>query len=49
MLGRLRLVNMKLKRSKCDFFKEEVTFLGHAISKDGIRPDERKIEVVKIG
>ena len=49
VLGRLKLVNMKLKlkRSKCDFFKEEVTFLGHTISKDGVRPDERKIEVVK--
>lgn len=38
----LRKFNLKLNPSKCHFFKNEVTYLGHHISKDGIQPDKTK-------
>ena len=30
----LQEANLKLKPSKCQFFKEQVEFLGHVVSKD---------------
>ena len=27
---------LKLKLSKCNFFKEEITYLAHQVSKDGV-------------
>ena len=32
--------------SKCEFWLNEVSFLGHIVSKEGIRVDPKKIEVV---
>ena len=37
---------LKLKASKCTFFKEETAYLGHVITKDGIRTDPAKIQAV---
>ncbi|XP_058087531.1 uncharacterized protein LOC131234617 [Magnolia sinica] len=34
------------KLSKCDFWKEEVKFLGHVVKKEGIPVDPAKVEVV---
>ena len=34
------------KRSKCEFWLREVSFLGHIVSEEGIRVDPRKIEVI---
>ncbi|XP_055959732.1 uncharacterized protein LOC126656815 [Mercurialis annua] len=34
------------KFSKCEFWLEQVTFLGHVVSKDGIKVDPKKIEAV---
>ena len=44
---RLQEANLKLKPSKCQFFKEQVEFLGHVVSKDGVATDPKKIEAVK--
>ena len=44
---RFRDANIKLKPSKCSFGKDQVSYLGHIISKDGIQPDPEKIELVK--
>jgi hypothetical protein len=38
---------LSLKTKKCHFFKQELKFLGHIISKEGIRPDPEKVEAVK--
>ena len=35
---KLKEVGLKLKESKCDFFKQEIYYLGHLISVDGIQP-----------
>eukprot|EP00253_Pinus_taeda_P021744 PITA_21744 len=34
------------KFSKCDFFKEEIQYLGHVITKEGITVDPEKIKVI---
>lgn len=44
---RLRKANLTLKPLKCSFAKAEVTYLGHIISKDGIKVNPSKIEAVK--
>ena len=35
---RLKEAGLKLKRSKCDFMKTQIQYLGHLISSDGIQP-----------
>ena len=42
VFDRLRLHNLKLKPSKCCLLQKEITYLGHCISKDGIRKDPSK-------
>ena len=44
---RLHTYNLKLKASKCEFFKPEVTYLGQVVSEDGIKTDAEKIRVLK--
>ncbi|KAK0135759.1 Retrovirus-related Pol polyprotein from transposon 17.6 [Merluccius polli] len=46
VLERLKQENLKAKLEKCCFFKEEVGYLGHVISKEGVATDPRKIDVV---
>ncbi|MCG8049377.1 MAG: RNase H-like domain-containing protein [Candidatus Thiodiazotropha endolucinida] len=36
-----------MKASKCEFFKSEVTYLGHVVSEDGIKTDPEKIRALK--
>ena len=38
---------LKLNRSKCQFNKSEVIFLGHKVTVTGIYPDDRKVEAIK--
>ena len=42
----LRKEQLYAKLSKCEFWLTEVSFLGHIVSKEGIRVDPKKIEVV---
>jgi len=46
VLCKLKEVNLKVNPSKCCFVAKTITFLGHVVSKEGIRPDPRKVEVV---
>ena len=38
---------LKLKPSKCEFFKSRITYLGHIVSAAGIETNPKKIEAVK--
>lgn len=38
--------NLKLNPEKCDFFKSEVTFLGHNCTSDGLKPNPNKIATI---
>ena len=46
VLETLRKEQLYVKLSKCEFWLNEVSFLGHIVSKEGIRVDPRKIEVI---
>ena len=37
---------LKLKPSKCHFFKEEITYLGHEISAKGMLPRQKGVEEI---
>jgi hypothetical protein len=43
---RLKEVGFHLKLRKCEFFMEQMEFLGHTINKDGIRPNKDKIRAI---
>ena len=43
---KLKQAGLKLKPSKCNFFRKEISFLGHIVSKEGIATDPSKIEAV---
>jgi len=47
VFDRLKNAGLKLNPEKCKFVTAELAFLGHLISKDGIRTDPDKIEKVK--
>ena len=47
VFDRLREANLRLKPSKCSFGRQEVNYLGHVISANGILPDPSKIELVR--
>ena len=46
VLRRLREHKLFGKLSKCEFFKDQVEFLGHTVSKDGIKVQENKIKAI---
>ena len=43
---RLEAADLKMKRSKCDFFKKHIHYLGHLISADEIRPLKDKLDTI---
>ena len=46
ILTRLKEANLKLKISKCAFFKKELHYLGHLLTTDGINPQTGKIKAI---
>ena len=44
---RLRKVGLKLKPTKCKFLEQQVAYLGHLVTADGICCDPEKIEKVR--
>ena len=43
----LREARLKMKCSKCDFFKKEIHYLGHLISTEGISPLPNKLDCIQ--
>ena len=46
MLNAVRKSGLKLNKSKCFFNVQEVTFLGHKISAEGLSPDPSKVKAI---
>jgi hypothetical protein len=47
VLQKLRQENLYAKKTKCEFFRREIAFLGHVISGEGIEPDPAKVTTVQ--
>lgn len=47
LLERLDKAKLTLQPEKCLFLRKEVTYLGHVITKDGVKPDPQKVEAVR--
>ena len=47
VLNRAREVNLKFNAKKCRIRQEEVPYVGHVLSKEGLRPDPEKIRAVQ--
>lgn len=44
VFNRLREFNLQLQPPKCEFLRNEVNYLGHVITENGVKPDPKKIE-----
>jgi len=47
VLDRFKEYNVTVNLEKCQFFRKEVSFLGHIISTNGIKMDEEKIKTIQ--
>ena len=43
---RLEQFGLRIKLSKCQFFQDSVTYLGHKISRDGVQPTEDRVSSI---
>ncbi|KAM8718879.1 hypothetical protein ACLKA7_001571 [Drosophila subpalustris] len=43
---RLRAANLKINVDKCDFFKQELKYLGHKVTEHGICTDPEKVDAI---
>ena len=39
--------NLKIQIDKCNFLKKETEFLGHVLTKDGMKPNPNKIKIIQ--
>jgi len=46
LLNRCRERDLRLNKSKLQINKETTTFMGHELTKEGLRPDQRKIKAI---
>ena len=44
---KLSVAGLRLKPSKCEFFKSRITYLEHIVSKDGIETEKTKITAIQ--
>ncbi|GJQ75186.1 hypothetical protein Trydic_g9788 [Trypoxylus dichotomus] len=43
----LREHNLRLQPDKCEFMRHEVTYLGHVITDEGVKPNPEKVSIIK--
>lgn len=46
VFSRLHQHGLKLKASKCEFFKDHVKYLGHVVSENGVHTDPEKLDAL---
>ena len=44
---KLSAAGLRLKLSKCEFFKLQIAYLGHIVSKDGIETEKKKVTAIQ--
>lgn len=49
VFDRLKRFGLKVKKEKCTFFADSVTYLGYVISKEGVHTCPEKVEAIKNG
>jgi len=47
VLDRLNEKNLKLNKEKCEFKKTSLTYVGHVLSSEGLKPNGEKVRAVK--
>ncbi|GBG90070.1 hypothetical protein CBR_g50163 [Chara braunii] len=47
VLEKLREANFKINAKKCDWAKTQVLYLGHVLDRDGVKPEDSKIEAIR--
>jgi len=48
VIERLAAAGLKLKPSKCHFIRQEVEYLGHIITPNGLKPSPQRVAAVTI-
>ena len=43
----MKSAGLKLKPTKCELFKQSISYLGHVVSEDGVQTNPKKIAAVK--
>ena len=46
VLNRAEQIGMTMNPEKCKFRMTEVTYLGHKLTEEGVKPDETKVDAV---
>ena len=46
VLQKLSDSGLRLKKSKCEFMKPKIAYLGHVIDADGVHTDEKKVKAI---
>ena len=44
---KLKIAELKLRPSKCKFFKKFITYLGHVVSENGVEADPTKTPAIR--
>lgn len=47
LLNRLRSTGLKLQPDKCEYLRPELEYLGHLITKDGVKPNPEKLKAIR--
>ena len=47
VLDRCTKINLTLNKRKCVFKVKEVTYIGHKLTQEGIKPDDEKVRTIK--
>ena len=43
---KLRQFNLKIEPDKCEFLKTELSYLGHVVTGEGVKPDSEKVKAI---
>lgn len=47
VLNTLYCAHLRVNREKCNFFQQQVAFLGHVLTQKGLQPDQSKIKAIQ--